>query len=308
MDYKLFKLEFLNGVRFGKGNLENTEITFHADTLFSALFIEALKLNKEKKFLEYVRCNELLFSDAFPYKGKQYYIPKPMIHYEPVKNDKRGNSEEKKRFKKMKYIPQEYLKSFIKGEFPEEELKEEQKFSVHSMKVSVGIRGNEEPEPYRVSAFHFQEGNGLYLIVGYQKTEAAELFETLLDSLSYNGIGGKRSAGMGRFEYMEDKVPDDLKTNIQKESKKYILLSAALPEDQEMNEIIEKASYNLLKRSGFVMSETYAEQQMRKRDLYVFAAGSCFEKTFTGRLIEEREGGKHPVFRYEKALFLGVDI
>ena len=58
----------------------------------------------------------------------------------------------------MKYIPAGVLKIFYKGEFPEEELKEEQKFGVHSMKVSVGIRGNEEPEPYRVSAFHFQEG------------------------------------------------------------------------------------------------------------------------------------------------------
>ena len=46
----------------------------------------------------------------------------------------------------------------------------------------------------------------------------------------------------------------------------------------------------------------------RERKVGEIAAGSCFEKTFTGRLIEEREGGKHPVFRYEKALFLGVDI
>lgn len=37
VDYKLYKLEFQNGVRFGKGNLENAELTFHADTLFSAL-------------------------------------------------------------------------------------------------------------------------------------------------------------------------------------------------------------------------------------------------------------------------------
>ena len=143
------------------------------------------------------------------------------------------------------------------------------------------------------------------MIVGYQKTEAAELFETLLDSLSYNGIGGKRSAGMGRFEYMEDKVPDDLKTNIQKESKKYILLSAALPEDQEMNEIIEKASYNLLKRSGFVMSETYAEQQMRKRDLYVFAAGSCFGKNVYRKTDRRKRRWKTSGISLRKGIFPG---
>ena len=78
VDYKLYKLEFQNGVRFGKGNLENAELTFHADTLFSALFMEALKLGMEREFLGYVRKNELLFSDAFPYKERRYYIPKPM--------------------------------------------------------------------------------------------------------------------------------------------------------------------------------------------------------------------------------------
>ena len=221
---------------------------------------------------------------------------------------KKGNPVEKKRFKKMKYIPQEYLENFLKGEYPEEELKEEQKFGVHSMKVSVGLRGNEESEPYRVNAFYFSEGNGLYLILAYQELEAVELFKKLLDSLSYSGLGGKRSAGLGRFEYMEHEMPDELKEKLQKKADKYMLLSVALPEDQEMEKILENASYSVLKRSGFVSSETYAEQQRRKRDLYVFDAGSCFEKTFEGRLIEEREGGRHSVFRYEKALFLGVDI
>ena len=150
----------------------------------------------------------------------------------------------------------------------------------------------------------------MYLILAYQKLEAAELFEQLLYSLSYSGLGGKRSAGLGRFEYMEHEMPDELKEKLQKKADKYMLLSAALPEDQEMEKkkILENASYNVLKRSGFVSSETYAEQQRRKRDLYVFDAGSCFEKIFEGRLIEEEEDGRHSVFRYEKALFLGGDI
>ena len=28
------------------------------------------------------------------------------------------------------------------------------------MRVSVGISGNEDPEPYRVNAFYFNDGNG----------------------------------------------------------------------------------------------------------------------------------------------------
>ena len=51
MKYSIYQLDFYNGVRFGKGRLETTEMTFHADTLFAALFQEAIKLGKEKIFL-----------------------------------------------------------------------------------------------------------------------------------------------------------------------------------------------------------------------------------------------------------------
>ena len=46
MKYSIYQLDFYNGVRFGKGRLETTEMTFHADTLFAALFQEAIKLGK----------------------------------------------------------------------------------------------------------------------------------------------------------------------------------------------------------------------------------------------------------------------
>ena len=55
MKYSIYQLDFYNGVRFGKGRLETTEMTFHADTLFAALFQEAIKLGKEKIFLDAVR-------------------------------------------------------------------------------------------------------------------------------------------------------------------------------------------------------------------------------------------------------------
>ena len=54
MEYKLYCLEFLTGVHFGSKNLDSTEITFHADTLFAALFQEALKMEKQKEFLNAV--------------------------------------------------------------------------------------------------------------------------------------------------------------------------------------------------------------------------------------------------------------
>ena len=46
MNYKIYKMIFTQGVHFGAHSLEKSEITFQADTLFSALCIEALKIDK----------------------------------------------------------------------------------------------------------------------------------------------------------------------------------------------------------------------------------------------------------------------
>ena len=43
------------------------------------------------------------------------------------------------------------------------------------MRVSVGISGNEDPEPYRVNAFYFNDGNGLYIIVGFRDEKSEKI-------------------------------------------------------------------------------------------------------------------------------------
>lgn len=92
MKYSIYQLDFYNGVRFGKGRLETTEMTFHADTLFAALFQEAIKLGKEKIFLDAVRNGALRWSDAFPYKGRQLFLPKPMFQPSVKETQEQGNS------------------------------------------------------------------------------------------------------------------------------------------------------------------------------------------------------------------------
>ena len=259
MNYTLYCLEFINGVHFGRGNLDSSEITFHADTLFSALFQEALKMKKQDRFLKQVSDGKIIFSDAFPYIGKIYYIPKPMITVQTEDESKQGDSRQKKKFKNLKYIPVSTL-----------------------------------------------TGTGLYVLAGYENESDRELLDELFESLQYTGIGGKKSSGLGRFVYKVCKVPEDMMGYLRKKSEKNILLSTALPEDEELEQVMKDSSYFLIKRSGFVDSSEYALQQMRKRDLYVFSSGSCFAHTFRGRIIEERNGGKHPVFRYAKAFFMGV--
>ena len=64
----------------------------------------------------------------------------------------------------------------------------------------------------------------------------------------------------------------------------------------------------LIKRSGFISSQTYADTFRKKKELYCFKAGSCFSHKFDGDIFDLSEGGNHPVYRYAKPLMMGVDI
>lgn len=77
--YRLFRLEFPYGVHFGKRALEDTDITFYADTLFSALCQEAVRQGALNRWLELFEKNRLWISDAFPYVKQEYYLPKPIM-------------------------------------------------------------------------------------------------------------------------------------------------------------------------------------------------------------------------------------
>lgn len=305
MVYQLYKLEFLNNVHFGKNSLNDAEISFSADTLFSALCIEALKSGELKKLYEVTQKGELVISDAFPYQGKTYYFPKPCVRIE--RTESRGNSSEKKKIKKMKYIPAEQMDSWLSGNFVPDERYDLSRLGKKGVKVSVAVRGKEEPDPYRVKYFSFNEGNGLYFLAGGTE-ENLKFLEKLMTSLSYSGLGGKRYAGMGRFDYRIAGIPENIQKRLQQKAARYMLLSTALPDEEELPQVMQEADYQLVRRGGFVASETYSEQQMRKKDLYVFAAGSCFGKTFSGNIYDVSSGGKHAVYRYAKGFFMGVDV
>ena len=60
MNYRIYKLKFKNGVHFGNGTLDESAVTFQADVLFSALYIEAIKQNCEKKFYQKVEICDFL--------------------------------------------------------------------------------------------------------------------------------------------------------------------------------------------------------------------------------------------------------
>ncbi len=303
MEYVVYKLEFTTGVHFGNGMLSDTGVTFCADTLFSALYIEAMKLGKEGIFFSEVEHGNLLFTDTFPYIGDQYYLPKPMLYVEPKE---RGNSSDKKKIKRMKYIPVEEVDNFLNGTMDLAASKMNE-LGYNSMQVMAAIRSEREDTlPYYVESYYFNEGNGLYIIAAYDNDDGRELLDELLESLSYTGIGGKRASGKGKFVVKIGKKAESLLRLLNRKSSRHMLLSSALPKEDELEKTLDGASYLLQKRSGFIYSDTYAEEQRKKQDLFVFQAGSCFVNCFDGDIYDVGNNGGHSVYRYAKPIFMGV--
>ena len=119
MNYQIYQLEFHNAAHFGTGALDTTGFSICADTLFSALCLEALKANQEEgieQLVSMAKAGEIVFSDLFPFFEEEFYLPKPMIDLEL--NEKSGDSVEKKKFKKLQYIPLHYWDLYLKGNFP----------------------------------------------------------------------------------------------------------------------------------------------------------------------------------------------
>ena len=59
------------------------------------------------RFVQMAKDNQLRISDAMPYIGDTMYLPKPMIRIEGTDKD----SALKKEFKKLAYIPVQYMEN-----------------------------------------------------------------------------------------------------------------------------------------------------------------------------------------------------
>lgn len=92
---KIYRLHFTGGVHFGEGTLESSARTFRADTLFSALCLEALKAGKLGDLVKLAESGKLLFSDALPFDSQSLYVPKPSTGRSSLKDRSRTSARER---------------------------------------------------------------------------------------------------------------------------------------------------------------------------------------------------------------------
>ena len=196
--------------------------------------------------------------------------------------------------------------------------------------LSVRIKTDEAPEQkdgrcgygYQLWAcsipgvYRFDGGQGQYgIICGFTEDGQDEDLEYLLDWLGATGIGGKVSSGYGKF-HVVDKIylnePFDDQTEwmyhaLSAEHAPYLLLSTSLPQTDELDNALEGASFQLVRRSGFMASDR-VETPLKKKTQYALSAGSVLQNRYQGALYDVGLSDVHPVYRYSKPIFMGVTL
>ena len=321
MNCFLYRLRFNTPVHFGSSDsalsLYESEDHFRADTLFSALCHTALQLYGNDgfgKLPDMAKTGRLLLSDAMPWAGDAYYLPKPC---HAARTERELPADRRKAMKKLAWVPldrlEEYCEAVKTGVLFECEAVSFGK-AFESTKAVVPEQG--DATPYPVGLFRFRENCGLYFLAALADPREQAWLTGLVEALGISGIGGKVTAGYGKFSIaqildLNTAAPSRwkrLSALSNGESPRSLLLTTSLPRSEELESALEDADFRLVRRAGFAASEQYARTPCKKQTQYFLSAGSVVKHCFSGDLYEVGDGAAHPVYRYSKPLFLGVPL
>lgn len=303
--YKIVKLSFLSNLHIGKSNIWEAESFIKADTIFSALCHEAKKIgNKDlSRLIEITKNNTFKISDAFIFKDKDLFLPKPMLQIKSENSSRKL----KKQYKKIDYIPVSKWNSYIKGnEKPEDLLISLNDIRESDISQKIKFEENFEHLLFDVGYVRFKQTSGLYFVLYCNKTDF-DFLKNIIVNLSYSGIGGKRSSGYGRFTCTFEEPTKAFLDLLNNNSRYYMNISVAYP---KQNEKCNPITTSVIRRGGFityVTDDNVILNPTRKVDRFHFASGSIFENKFEGDIFNVSPDENYVVYRYAKPIFIGVN-
>lgn len=303
MLYGIYKFHFTTPVRFGSGSESESQMTFHADTLFSALYLACMEAGKEAELLSMVNSGMLRFSDALPFRGDTLYLPRPIGLYSK-KLQTEIDASSRKLLKKLAWVPANLLSDWLQGKASPSDLIVH--FGVSEERTRVNRR-EEIPLPYPVQCFRFFDDCGLYVIVSAKSEAILSFMDEAMTLLSASGIGGSVTSGWGHFHFEQSEPPQELHNALDaQQTSLYMLLSVGFPAEEEAK-VMEGARYLLVRRSGFTAG--HHEKPIKKKTSWLLAPGSVFTRRFDG-IVEDVaiSQSPHPVWRCAKALMMGVNV
>ncbi len=332
MKYYVLQFKFLTPVHFGSagnkksGNLQAFNCC--ADTFFSALINEAAAQDLElcRKFIDAVQQDGLLFSDLLPYysgSAEELYVPVPMYRKEKINpldlqlsfKELCLQYEARRGHENMAYIRVSGIYNYLRPYSVDGGNEEHRDFGWSGVQRRMDFRNG--GCAYYVSNYTFAGEAGLYCIVGLDDESLLEGLVKTVELLGLGGIGGRRSSGFGKFVLktepllLEQKCGGDAGVlyNLLHSGQNcpQMALSVLCPQESQIG-IVKKGAFNLLKRSGFVYNSNTKSFEKRS-SVYMLKAGSCFPQRVNGRLLEfTAEEAEHTVYRYGKAIYMGLPV
>ncbi|MHB0808277.1 MAG: type III-A CRISPR-associated RAMP protein Csm4 [Facklamia hominis] len=298
MTYQLYRMTF-SQTHFGQGSLVEASPLFSSERLFSALFLEALKINKQEEWLQLAQDHQLHLSNGLYYQD-EVYLPKPMGYPKnedrPVLDDAVLQRQNTKQARKLNYLSCFDFDEYVQGDIELVQDLVEQETKLY--RQAIYTRKGEDPYRIQVSAYAAD-----LCVIG----TSHPLMEELMTHLQYTGLGGKRSSGLGRFDLAIEALPQEFLNRLTTDSNKPVmLLNDALPVDDQLEEALKGSAYLLVRSGGYAYSK--GQTPYRKQDLFKFKAGSTFEASFTGSVVDVApEEFDHPVWNYACPLFFELE-
>lgn len=305
-DYKIIKLHFLSPLHLSKGKENDygeSEEILHSDTIKSALYVCARQLfgndeiGDDESFFQ-----SFQISSAFPFFMDELFFPKPMMKIQPFKNEEVKEELQAKKHKKVSYLGKSYFEDLINqqrlhlspnfitpdGKFvsnhPNMQKLEGSIFKADvQQRVTIPLDYAENPTPYYVDRIYFAKNAGLWFAFNGDD-KVFKLVQKALKLLGDSGIGTDRNVGNGQFEATFSTMNLSLPSNPNYQ----MSLSLWCPQKSELtSDILQKSSYGLIKRGGYIASPAKIEHlTLRKKSVYMFTEGSIFPvgQTLVGKI------------------------
>ncbi|HMH52301.1 MAG TPA: type III-A CRISPR-associated RAMP protein Csm4 [Candidatus Acidoferrum sp.] len=319
--------------RFGERGigLEETAGFPRSDTLFSAI-VSAWRLMEgpqrtEERLAAFPAEDRpdadppFAISSAFPYAGAVRLLPRPLVRFG------RGDSFAKAQ-KDVAFVSWARMEDLMRSEILDEphvdDLRQGGVVWIHPADIGAmsAMSGSdlwaagESATIPRVtidratsaSALYFQgqvwfaAGCGLYFLARFRGDHAEEFqgyVEGALEMLGMEGLGGRRSAGLGRFEVSD---PEDVTLSIPRDAGTALLLGLYHPTLREVTDgILDGARYRLITRRGWIASPD--DNRQRRKSVRMMCEGSLLRRPPVGQLASVApDGFPHPVYRSGLAL------
>ena len=178
MNYFLLKLAFDTAVHFGGSDSavgsQSSALTLRADTIFFGPVPHGAGGVRRARMLDELLvsadADALRISDAMPWRGDAFYLPKPIA---ASTSPAELSTVERKAVKKLAWIPaskfDRYTASLHTGTYPLDEL--DQSFGQAYEQTKASVTDGANAKPYFVGLYRLHAGCGLYVLCACEGTD-----------------------------------------------------------------------------------------------------------------------------------------